>query len=81
MIRFVALNKNKMDTTKRQVKPIDEVTTNNLQAALKMCDIHIPIQTLDKIIDLVELIEEKGDAVTIGDIFELQEEWRRSHAN
>jgi hypothetical protein len=32
---------------------------------------------IDKIIDLVELIEEKGDEVNIKDISQLQAEWEQ----
>jgi len=43
--------------------------------ALRMCNIDIDINTVDKIIDLVELIEEKGYKTTIQDIQDLQEQW------
>jgi len=51
---------------------INKVTTTNLNIALRMCDIEINKAILDKVIDLVELIEEKGDDVTIKDVCELQ---------
>jgi predicted RNA-binding protein len=57
----------------RKQKPIDRVTTNNLDAALRMCNVEIHVRTLDLIIDLVELLEDKGDKVTIKDIFDFQE--------
>lgn len=60
-----------------QKKPIDNVTTTNLDLALRMCRISIPIDVVDKIIDLVELLEEKGDQVTLKDITELQIEWKK----
>jgi len=55
---------------------INKVTTNNLSAVLRMCEIHVSLDTLDKIIDLVELIEEKGDDISMKNIFELQEIWK-----
>jgi hypothetical protein len=58
-------------------KSIDKVTTNNLQAALLICGINLPFDTIDDIIDLVELLEEKGDGATIGDVLELQESWSK----
>lgn len=54
---------------------IDNVTTKILDKALRMCNIEINYQILDKIIDLVELIEIKGDLVSIKNICNLQEEW------
>ena len=54
---------------------IDKVTTTNLDIALRMCNIQIHKSIVDKIIDLVELIEDKGDDVSIKDICELQGSW------
>jgi hypothetical protein len=54
---------------------IDKVTTTNLDIALRMCNIEINKVIIDKVIDLVELIEEKGDKVTISDICKLQNTW------
>ena len=56
-------------------KMIDKVTTKNLDIALRMVGIEINKTILDKIIDLVELIEEKGDDVSIKDICKLQVAW------
>lgn len=52
-------------------KPIDKVTVQNLGFALKMVGISIDEQTIDRIIDLVELIEEKGNETNFKDICEL----------
>ena len=41
-------------------KSIDKVTTTNLDLALRLCDIFLSKDTVDIIIDIVELIEEKG---------------------
>jgi len=56
-------------------KPIDNVTTTNLDLALRMCKIELPIPLIDKIIDLIELLEEYGDGTTIKDICKLQAAW------
>jgi len=48
--------------------PIDKVTIDNLDAALKICNIQLDKKVIDIIIDLVELIENKGDKVSIFDI-------------
>jgi len=67
--------KNKiMITTKRL---IDNVTVQNLDIALRMCQIQIDKSILDKIIDLVELIEDKADETSIADICKLQEIWKQ----
>lgn len=63
---------------KTETKPIDRVTVTNLDIALRMCDINIDKKLLDKIIDVVELIEQKGDNVSIKDTCELQRSWRRT---
>lgn len=57
--------------------PIDKVTTKNLDIALRMVGIQLDINIIDKVIDLVELIENKGDDVTIKDIISLQQTWSR----
>ena len=59
-------------------RPIDKVTTDNLDIALRMCQIQIDKSILDRIIDLVELIEEKGDQTSIEDVVKLQTEWKQS---
>jgi len=56
---------------------IDNVTVTNLDIALRMCKIQIAPEILDRIIDLVELIEVKSDDVSIKDIISLQEEWKK----
>jgi hypothetical protein len=58
-------------------KPINKVTTTNLDIALRMCGIEINKSIIDKIIDLVELIEEKGDEVSIQDLCKLQASWEQ----
>ena len=56
------------------MKAIDKVTVENLSAILKMFDINLDIKTVDKIIDVVELIEDKGDNIKLTDILILKEE-------
>lgn len=56
-------------------KPINKVTVTNLDIALRMCNIQLNKSIIDKILDLVELIEERGDAVTIADVCRLQAAW------
>jgi len=67
-----------MKPKKRQPKPIDKVTVTNLDIALRMCKIQLDRELIDKIIDLVELIEDKGDDTSIKDICSLQVEWERT---
>ena len=55
--------------------PIDKVTIKNLDIALRAVGIQLDINIIDKVIDLVELIENKGDDVTIKDIVSLQQTW------
>ena len=54
---------------------IDKVTVTNLDLALRMCGMSFDKNTIDKIIDIVELIESKGDETSIMDISKLQAEW------
>ena len=56
-------------------KSIDKVTVTNLDLALRMVGVQFDHKTIDKIIDLVELIEEKGDSTSIKDVCELKETW------
>lgn len=55
--------------------PINKVTTKNLDIALRMVSIQLDVNIIGKVIDLVELIENKGDDVTIKDIVSLQQTW------
>lgn len=47
---------------------IDKVTTTNLDLAFRMVGISCDKDTVDKIIDLVELIESKGDDTSMKDV-------------
>jgi len=64
-----------MEEHKTQSKPIDQVTVTNLDLALRMCEIKVAKPILDRIIDLVELLEIKGDNVSIMDVILLENEW------
>tara|TARA_R110000851_G_scaffold208235_3_gene360624 strand:+ start:528 stop:1067 length:540 start_codon:yes stop_codon:yes gene_type:complete len=56
-------------------KDIDKVTTSRLDMALRMVGVSLNMSLIDKIIDLVEVIEDKGDDVSLKDIVKLQEQW------
>ncbi len=58
-----------------EFKPIDKVTTEDLKKATTMVGIHIPGDVLDKIIDLVELLEQHGDRTSLKDLSDLQKIW------
>ena len=66
-----------MNKKASEKRPIDKVTTRNLGIALRMVGIQLDVHIIDKVIDLVELIENKGDDVTIKDIVSLQQTWSR----
>lgn len=59
------------------MKTIDKVTITNLDVTLRLVGIEIDQYILDKIIDIVELLEIKGDDTTLKDISELECEWER----
>jgi len=61
---------------KRKVKAIDRVTTDRLQMVLRMAGIELPFSLIDNVIDLVELIEDKGGNVSLKDIENLKSEWQ-----
>ncbi len=54
---------------------INKVTTTNLDIALRMVGIEINKVIIDKIIDIVELIENKGSETSIKDVCELEASW------
>lgn len=54
---------------------IDKVTVKNLGLAFRMVGISCNEETIDKVIDLVELIEDKGDDTSMKDICKLEGEW------
>lgn len=58
-------------------KPIDKVTIERLDFVLRMCNIQLHSALIDKIIDCVELIEEKGEETSLMDVCKMQAEWKR----
>lgn len=72
---------NNKKKVKKAVKPegtyidIDKVTTQYLELGLRMCGIQLPMDTVDKIIDLVELVGKKGGNASMLDTCKLMEEW------
>jgi hypothetical protein len=70
------LNETKTLVRKLQEKPINKVTTQLLDLALRMVGLYFEETVTDNIIDLTELIEEKGGKTTMKDIIELQTKWK-----
>tara|TARA_R110000772_G_scaffold120327_5_gene226530 strand:- start:10504 stop:10704 length:201 start_codon:yes stop_codon:yes gene_type:complete len=64
---------------KNKKKRIDKVTTDRLDMLFRMVGIDCDIDTVDKIIDLVELIEDKGGNTSLKDVVELQALWDYSN--
>lgn len=60
---------------KKSKKRINKVTVERLDVALRMCGMEFMKETIVKIIDLVELIENKGGETTIEDICKLKAKW------
>lgn len=58
---------------------IDNVTIQNLDISLRMVGIDLSIITIDKIIDLFELLMIKGDGTTVKDISKLSSEWEKEN--
>lgn len=72
--KFIQKIENKLQnmmTYKESLSSIDRVTTTNLDASL---GIIFDKQTLDIIIDVIELLERNGDNTSIFDILELKKE-------
>ncbi|MCK9164029.1 MAG: hypothetical protein M0O93_06760 [Bacteroidales bacterium] len=55
-------------------KIINKVTTDYLDIALRMYGIQVSYEILSVVVDLVELIEQKGGEVCLSDIRDLKEE-------
>ncbi len=56
-------------------KSIDNVTCDTLQTVLLMFGLEVPLDLVDNLIDIVELVEEKGDKVSVQDVEKLKSEW------
>jgi len=54
---------------------LNKVTPQNLDLALRMCNIQISIELLDKVIDVVEILANTGNKTTLSDMSKLQSEW------
>ena len=52
---------------KYRKRKIDKVTTDRFHTVLKMCGISIPLDLIDNIIDIVELIEDRGGKTSFQD--------------
>lgn len=63
----------------RKKKPIDKVTVTNLDLALRLTGYKLDLDLIDKIIDLVEMLEDKGDDTTLMDIVHLEMQWKQSN--
>jgi hypothetical protein len=63
----------------RDLSPIDNVTTSVLKSSLDAVGINLECNVVDNIIDIVELIEEKGENVSIKDLHELEVLWSKSN--
>jgi hypothetical protein len=61
--------------SKNKKRRIDKVTTDRLDIALRMVGIQLNIELVDRIIDIVELIEDKGGNTSLKDVSKLQAEW------
>ena len=55
-----------------EIESINKITPFNLQTALRMYGVGIDIDILDLIIDIVEILKERGDNLTINDINKLR---------
>ena len=66
----------KILVAKLQEKPINKVTTQLLNLALRMVGLYFEENVTDNVIDLMELLEDKGGKTTMKDIIELQTKWR-----
>ncbi len=58
-------------------KKINKVTTEQLDMVLRICNIQLNYELIDRIIDVVELIEDKGGKTSLKDVCKLQEEWNK----
>ena len=70
------LIENWVDMSNPAKNPLNNVTTSNLDLALRMVGITFDHGTIDKIIDLVELIATKGDETSMRDISKLKASWK-----
>lgn len=57
-------------------RTIDNVTVENLTMLLRCCGFYLSDDEVDHIIDMFELLETKGDDVTLKDIHGLKCDWK-----
>lgn len=67
--------RNKVVDMKNKEKSIDKVTTDRLDMSLRCVGIQIDIKILDKIIDVIELLEGNGGDTTIENLIDLKMKW------
>ena len=53
-----------------------EVTPQLLDIGLRLVGLHFDIDSIGKIIDVVELLKRKGREATIDDTFEIEYKWK-----
>jgi len=58
------------------MRTIDNVTPDILKLALRMVGIKVDLEIADKIIDVIELIEQHGGETSIKDIAKLENKWK-----
>lgn len=66
-----------MDNEQFRLKPIDNVTVELLGLGLRLIGVKMDMKTLDKLIDIIELIEDKGGEAGLADFAELEKEWNQ----
>ena len=76
--KIIELAKQHFKEVMDEGKSIDKVTPTNLDIALRIVGIQISKDLLDNIIDLVELIEDKGGEATLKDVLKLQSKWTQN---
>lgn len=65
----------------RRICNMDNVTISRLKDVLKLLDIDLDDDTLDKIIDAVELIEAYGEYLTLDSVDALKRQYDTEHCN
>jgi hypothetical protein len=59
-------------------RPIDKVTVGLLDTALRLVDIEIHEEILSRVLDVVKLLEKKGNRAHVEDMTKLQALWREN---
>jgi hypothetical protein len=66
-------------SNKKKKPSIDRVSTTTLDIALRSVGYKLDMELIDKIIDLVELLEVKGDNTSLADICKLEAVWEKTY--